>query len=169
MADGDIASADVETTGANIAIESTNGEVDTSAGAAIAKAPNSGGNSINNGDVTIDASGQITTGNITAVGAAIRLTSQDQINTTAGELNVGGDNPGEIVLMANEDIAVANINLSGFSNEGGSLTITSQNGGIDASAGTIEIEGFTGAGSSTLSAAGNIRTGDISGSSGMVV
>ena len=166
MADGDIASADVETTGANIAIESTNGEVDTSAGAAIAKAPNSGGNSINNGDVTIDASGQITTGNITAVGAAIRLTSQDQINTTAGELNVGGDNPGEIVLMANEDIAVANINLSGFSNEGGSLTITSQNGGIDASAGTIEIEGFTGAGSSTLSAAGNIRTGDISGSSG---
>ena len=167
IAHGNIATANVETTAANITIESTNGAVDTSAGAVTANPNGSTGNSLGNGEASISASGSITTGDISTSGAAIRLTSGDRIDTRTGVLDVGGFEPGEIVLTADGDIAVGDVNLSeDTAGQGGSLTISSQNGGIDASGGTIDIRGFSGAGSSTLSAAGDIRTGDIQGSAG---
>jgi filamentous hemagglutinin family protein len=164
-AEGNITTADVATRGANLTIESANGEVDTSAGEVSADRNSSTGNDLDLGDVTISAAGKITTGNVSAVGAAIRLTSDDRIDTTAGVLEIGGLRPGAIALRANDNIAVSDINLDGQSGgQAGSLTIVSQNGVIDASTGTISITGDQGAaGSATLSAAGAIRTGNISG------
>ncbi|MGI0485435.1 filamentous hemagglutinin N-terminal domain-containing protein [Pantanalinema rosaneae CENA516] len=102
-------------------------------------------------------------------GGNIILTSQNgAIDTTAGTLTSESVNgvAGYVQLSAAEDITVSNIRSSSNNGTGGSIILTSQNGAIDTTAGTLTSESVSGvAGYVQLSAAEDITVSNIQSSS----
>lgn len=131
----------------------------------------------NGGNVIIDALGDIKTANInTFVGVGgegtagnIRLLSEKGgINTTNGTLNASAGNGfgGFITLTSDRDISTAEIRTFSFGDPSTgvsrNINITSNNGFIDTTAGTLISSTDNGfAGNITLKAAGNVSIGDI--------
>lgn len=147
--------------GRNISISGVNvtvGEVNTA--------------SLNNGGaISLSATGNITTGNLFSfsydlgTGGNITLTStQGTIDTTAGDLNSAsffGDS-GAIALFANGSITTGNLYsyASSGAGNGNSITLTSTQGAIDTTAGSLNsAAGGTGNGGAiAISSDGNITT-----------
>ncbi|HEY9831042.1 MAG TPA: CHAT domain-containing protein [Stenomitos sp.] len=103
-----------------------------------------GGNN-NSGDITLSD-------NVT-FNTPVTLRSQNELNTTGFTLTGTGD----ITLLANQTITTGSI-----TNPGGRITITSNSGNIDTSAGTLNTSSTNGNGGAiALSASGNVATGNI--------
>lgn len=103
-----------------------------------------GGNN-NGGDITLSD-------NVT-FNTPVTLRSQNELNTTGFTLTGTGD----ITLLANQTITTGSI-----TNPGGRITITSNSGNIDTSAGTLNTSSTNGNGGAiALSASGNVATGNI--------
>ncbi|NES20067.1 MAG: S-layer family protein, partial [Symploca sp. SIO3E6] len=118
----------------------------------------------------VNANSDITTGDIQAVsidgnGGAIALTSnQGTINTTSGNLTSASDsgNAGEINLIADNDITTGDIQAVSIDGNGGAIALTSTQGTIDTTPGTLTSASDTGdAGEVNLIADSDITTGDI--------
>lgn len=131
----------------------------------------------NGGAITLEASGTITTAGINtsgATGGRISLnsrggaidttdtsrTSPETLKLTPNILNaLGGKNGGDIILYAQSDISTGAIGFlnSGFNKNSGNLSITSSQGIIDTTAGSIITASASGKGGDiTLNAAGTI-------------
>ncbi|MEB3218461.1 MAG: hypothetical protein VKN72_19810, partial [Nostocales cyanobacterium 94392] len=176
--------------GGKIDISSKNGAIDTTAGSI-----NSTGNGFinldnpdesivgNSGNISLNASGNINTGNITSstnFGTAgnINLISQNGIiNTTQGDINSSTDLgiAGNIVLGSSSKITTGNVNSSSQIGNGGNINISSKNGAIDTTAGYIKSTGgfvkgaemlsdFGKSGNISLNAFGDISTREINSS-----
>ena len=175
---GNISTADIQSSGyiggGSIALESLNGEINTGAGIL-----NSNSNQGNGGEVSLAASGNITTATINTSGFGtlggdagnITLNSLGgEIDTGAGTLNSSSyDGKGGIVsLTADGNIITSEINTSslGYSQEGGAIILESVNGFIDTTSGVINSSAsFDGNGGQIeLTADGNITTGDLTSS-----
>ncbi len=106
----------------------------------------------NGGNVFIDSRGGIT------------LTDDVNSGSTAAS-----GNGGKVTLIANGDITTSNIDSSSSFLDGGQITLTSRNGAIDTSAGSlISYADFTGrdGGQISLSATGDITVGYVDSSGG---
>ncbi|NJO59039.1 MAG: filamentous hemagglutinin N-terminal domain-containing protein [Richelia sp. RM2_1_2] len=151
--------------GGDIRLTSGAGGIDTRAGTVTAGSDNGNG-----GDITLSAIGDIFTGDVKSFvsfggvgnGGNISITSQNgKIDTNTGIINssaFGGifnvpnvgnqlffSKGGDISLSANNDIKTADIRSfigNGGIGNGGSITITSQNGKIDTSAGIVNSSSF---------------------------
>lgn len=100
-----------------------------------------------------DSSGDITLRNDVTFNTPVTLRSQNgSINTNGSTITGNGD----INLIANQGITTGTI-----INPGQQITITSNSGSIDTSAGTLNTSTRGNGGAIRLSAAGNITTGDI--------
>ncbi len=178
--------------GGNIHILSMEGKIDTKLGSINSRGQGfknieNSDNSIigNSGNISLDAVGDITTGNITSstnFGRAgnIDLISRNGIvNTTKGDINSSTDFgiAGNIVLNANNKITTGNVNSSSKLGYGGSIDILSNTNGIDTTAGSINSTGqglinlenpdnsiIGNSGNISLNATGNINTGNITSS-----
>lgn len=178
--------------GGNINILSIEGKIDTKLGSINSRGQGfknieNSDNSIigNSGNISLDAVGDITTGNITSstnFGRAgnIDLISRNGIvNTTKGDINSSTDFgiAGNIVLNANNKITTGNVNSSSKLGYGGSIDILSHTNGIDTIAGSINSTGqglinlenpgnsiVGNSGNISLNATGDINTGNITSS-----
>ncbi|MEQ9485499.1 two-partner secretion domain-containing protein [Coleofasciculus sp. F4-SAH-05] len=149
-----------------ISITSNNGRIDTTAGE-LDSASTEG----NGGDILLSANGTINTADILASSFSsnsgqIRLTSNSgAIDTSAGFIvSASTDGKGgDVTFIAQENITTGTIrSFSRFSNSG-EISLTSNNGGIDTTAGLLDSASTRGnAGNILLSANGNIYTADIS-------
>jgi filamentous hemagglutinin family protein len=166
---GNILSSSAGTgSGGNIALTSSAGSIDTPS--ALLSSSSSQGNA---GSVTLTASGDIKTFTIwsfssTGSGGNIALTSSAggiDIDTTSGGLSSdsGKGNGGSLTLTASRDIKTGNIwSSSGGTGSGGNIALNSSAGGIDTASGSLSSSSLLGnAGSVTLMASGDIKTGDI--------
>ena len=149
----------------NISVTSIAGSINTSGGN-ISTASDNG----NGAKTILSARVNITTGNINSSGKIdggdISINSSNGgINTSAGTLNAaGGVNGGNIKLEARNDIFTGNIInfLSGFTGNSGNLTVKSNTGNIDTTAGSLVTNSALGKGGNiTLNAAGSINAGTI--------
>ncbi|HIK11841.1 MAG TPA: filamentous hemagglutinin N-terminal domain-containing protein, partial [Oscillatoriaceae cyanobacterium M33_DOE_052] len=155
--------SDGKQVGGNITITSSGGSVDTSR-------ENLESYSLEGtaGNVTIEAPGDITTEDIFSdgwqIGGNITITStQGQIEATGGNLYSfsEGGKAGNVTLDAPGDITTLEIYSDGYE-VGGNISITSRNGTIDASGGSLYSFSANGeAGNVTLAAPGNITTSEI--------
>ena len=141
--------------GGNISVFS-DGAIDTSKGSL-----NTSSDTGYGGVITLAATNNITTGNITATGAenngTIDLYSQaGNINTTAGSLNGGA-----VSLDAATGITTGTISSSSSVGDGGDISLVSD-GAIDTSKGSLNSSSDTGYGGAiTLASNSNITTGNI--------
>jgi filamentous hemagglutinin family protein len=151
-------------TASTIRLTSTEGAIDTSVGTLDA-----GTNLDNGGTITLNAEGDVTTGNLNSTGVfrggTINLTSNSgNIDTTAGTLDTSSENGngGGITLNTEGgDITTGDMSLNGEL-RGGTLQLTSDNGTIDTSAGMLESSSGNGeSGAIALNTSGNIILGDI--------
>jgi len=165
----------------NISLISTSGAIDVSSGRvhAIATIGNSG-------NITFRAAGNITTGAGTAplagVGSFIGFggngtsgtisftSSSGAINTSLGDIDAGNSNignAGNIDFNALNSIVTSNLRAGTFDNSGngGIISLTSQTGSINSTAGLISVTSFGNSGSIFLNSFGNITTGDLAASS----
>lgn len=141
----------------NIAITSTGGSINTSAGSLIARTGNGGGKG---GDIAVDAASDITTAEIwsyvdnrgTGNAGKITLISRGgSINTSAGNIDSTADNgnAGAVELTASNTITTGIIDSSSLVNaNSGNISITSNeinfNGGANSvQGGAITIKPFT--------------------------
>jgi len=118
------------------------------------------------GSVILQASGDITTGNIFTSSSlnagTIKITSSSgSINTSAGFIRSSSDNEsgGAIILNAANSITTSEINSSGKQN-GGAITLTSGST-INTTAGFLNAAGGNNGGDINLIAVDNITTGDV--------
>ncbi|NES20248.1 MAG: S-layer family protein, partial [Symploca sp. SIO3E6] len=162
---GDIQAFSIDGDGGAIALTSTQGKIDTTPGT-LTSASDSG----NAGEIELIANHDITTGDIQAVsidgdGGAIALTStQGKIDTTPGTLTSASDNgdAGEINLIADSDITTGDIQAFSIDGDGGAIALTSTQGKIDTTPGTLTSASDSGnAGEINLIADSDIKTGDI--------
>ncbi|HIK10577.1 MAG TPA: filamentous hemagglutinin N-terminal domain-containing protein, partial [Oscillatoriaceae cyanobacterium M33_DOE_052] len=184
---GDINSSG-SSTGGNINITSTSGDIrsgklesDSSSGNAGSVTFNAVGSIItgdissagNNqgGTVTIDTFGTLITGGINSSGASagsdINLTSiNGGITIRNGTLNSSSANGsgGHINLIADTGIITGSVNSTAYS-QGGNITLTTTNGDIDTSSGTVNANASNGPnGTITINApSGSITAGNITG------
>ncbi len=151
-------------TASTISLTSREGAIDTSAGTLDA-----GTDLDNGGTITLDAEGDVTTGNLNSTGVSsggtINLISNSgTIDTTAGTLDTSSENGngGGISLNTEDgDITTGDMSLNGELG-GGTLELTSNNGTIDTSAGKVESSSGNGeSGAIALNTSGNIILGDI--------
>jgi filamentous hemagglutinin family protein len=155
---GDIGSNGVEG-GGDITLKSSNGSINTSAGTLNSSSPNG-----NSGAINLDADADIFTGLIQSQGGNVTLISRNGgINTTADTIDSSaGSNPGNIILDANGDIITGNLFADAVSPKPGSIRITSHNGAINTSAGSLSAQSGVGTGNTiTLDAVKDITTGSI--------
>ncbi|NJL83641.1 MAG: CHAT domain-containing protein [Chloroflexaceae bacterium] len=126
----------------------------------------------NGGSLTLSATGNIVTGEVFSDGGnnggAIALTSSEgSIDTSAGEVDSGGDlgNGGSITFTAAGDIIHPGGILSSFASnngDGGAIFLNSISGNLSTTAGVILSSSTAGQGGSiTLTAAGDIDTGSL--------
>jgi len=159
-------------TGGKINLTSTNGGINTTAGKV-----ESGSTNGNGGDISFSANGDITTGTViysvgSGTGGKINLTSTNGgINTTAGKVESGSTNGngGDISFSANSDITTGTVIYSGSagSGTGGKINLTSTNGAIDTSLGTVDSRSVSGTGGAiSLEANGKITTANVNSNSG---
>jgi filamentous hemagglutinin family protein len=115
------------------------------------------------GNVTLVANQNITTGNITNSGNAIAITSNfGNIDTSAGTLNtssITGDGGAIAVTAAAGNITTANLYTSGGM-KGGDIALRSNSGAINTTTGILNALGGDTGGNITISAPGNIDTGN---------
>ncbi|WP_414589849.1 filamentous hemagglutinin N-terminal domain-containing protein [Scytonema sp. PCC 10023] len=157
--------------GSPIQLTSTNGAIDTTRGNLF-----SDSKSGNSGAIALTALGNITTRNITSEaggtgnGGDITLTSiAGGIDTAGGTItsqirnNSGGTgNGGAIVFTAKGDIRTAELDASTESGKGALIQLTSIEGAIDTTRGTLYSDSRSGnTGEILLKAFNNITTGDI--------
>ncbi|MGB3405695.1 MAG: CHAT domain-containing protein [Microcoleaceae cyanobacterium] len=155
----------------------------TGSGGAFLNSPNQGititeFTTFNNGDISVTAQGNIiaegtlSTSNAISSSAAtsttgnITLESIDgDINTTGGLLdsaNVSDGDAGDITLTARENITTGNISSNSFYGQSGDIDLSSNTGEINTIGGLLNSSNSGGiAGNVTLTAPGNIITGDI--------
>ena len=169
---GDISTGNLDTwNGADISITSSGGAVNTTAGIIHLFSPEG-----SSAKLSIEAARSIATGNITSdsVGsmdanlnsqnsADISITSTGgEINTAAGEIRLFSPqgSSGKLALEAAESITTGSIRADSYLN-GGSISIVSQGGGINAEQ-KIEASSNNGTASNvSLNARSNITTGDV--------
>ncbi len=168
-------SATPNTTGGTITLNSSNGAIDTTAGALLSYSYLGDGGAVslsareNISTALIDSSsgvdGFATAG---AVGGVVNLTSSNgAIDTSAGDIlsySILG-NGGNVTVTANRDILTGNIDAASNRADGGNIRLTSRNGSIDTTAGELlsfvaTVDGGSG-GEVSLRAANNVRVGDI--------
>jgi filamentous hemagglutinin family protein len=158
--------------GGNITLLSTGGSINTSKGAL-----NSTSNTGNGGAISLIANGKITTGGIDSQasgsgdGGEITLTSNNgAIDTTKGTVtsqirnNSGGTGKaGAIVFKSKGDIETAELDSSAESGNGSLIHLTSINGNIDTTRGTLFSDSRSGNGGEIRLEAfkSKITTGDI--------
>ncbi len=167
----DIFSSSFSSNSGQIRLTSHSDAIDTSAGF-IASASTDG----KGGDVTFIAQENITTGTIQSFSrfsnsGEISLTSNNgKIDTSAGFISSTSTDGkgGDVTFIAQENITTGTIrSFSRFSN-GGEISLTSNNGKIDTTAGFLESASTEGNGGNVfISANGNIYTADISSISGI--
>jgi filamentous hemagglutinin family protein len=176
-----VANASANGNAGNISLTSTNGAIDVSSGRVNAVATLG-----NSGNITFRAAGDIITGAgvtpIAAVGSfiafggngnsgTISFTSLNgAINTSLGTLDAGNSNignAGNISLKAANNIVTANIFSStpDANGIGGQISLISQSGSINTSAGILNTTSLGNGGSIFLQALGNVTTGDLGASS----
>ncbi len=165
----------------NISLISTNGAIDVSSGRVHAVTTTG-----NAGNITFQALGNIKTGAesfpIAAVGSFIDLGGSGNggtisftslsgaIDTSLGDLDAGNfniGNAGTVVLQAANNITTKNIFASSGDGggNGGKITLISQLGAIDTTAGELTVAAQTGnAGAISLQAVGNITTSNLNSS-----
>ncbi len=125
----------------------------------------------NGGAITLTTTGDITTAEINSSaeldgGDIILNSSNGAIDTTAGILNAaGGNNGGNITISAPDNIQTGEFTtfLSGANLNSGNLSITSTNGNIDTTAGSIITISATGNGGNVIlnAANGKVTVGNI--------
>lgn len=105
------------------------------------------------GPVIVEATGEIRTGGIQSNGREIYLNSlQGAINTTGGTLNSTAQTgeSGAISLQAQGNITTAGINTGSNRANAGNITLYSQTGTLDTSAGPLEASATQGSGGQIL-------------------
>ncbi|MBW4495390.1 MAG: CHAT domain-containing protein [Oscillatoria princeps RMCB-10] len=163
--------------GGNIALNNSAGGIDTATGRL-----NSSSKQGNGGSVTLTASGDIQTGDVssssgyydhstetwagTGSGGNIALSSSaGAIDTASGTLSSSSSqrNAGSVTLTASGNIEIGGIDShSDGTGSGGNIKLTSSAGAIDGAWGWLESSSYQGNGGSvTLTASGDIKTGDI--------
>jgi len=166
LANQNITTGNITAAGNAIALTSTNGAINTSAGR-ISTATSSG----NAGSITFQASGDITTGAGTTPNPAIAsfitggtgnpssitfTSTNGAINTSLGDIDAGG---GNITFVARNNITTSGV-FSRAAN-GGTISLASQAGAINTSAGdvtTTTTDSRGTGGNITLTANGNVTT-----------
>ena len=165
----------------NISLTSTNGAIDVSSGRVHAVATSG-----NSGNITFQAAGNIKTGSgtfpLSAVGSfidvggngipgTISFTSLGgSIDTSLGDIDAGNfniGNAGTVFLQAANNITTANIFASSGDGggNGGTITLISQLGAIDTTAGELTVAAQIGnAGTINLQAVGNVTTSNLNSS-----
>ena len=154
--------------GGNIALTSSAGGIDTTGGGLLSNSTEGNG-----GPVTLTASGDIKTGEIMSASSSTGTAGNIAITSSAGGIDtVGGGlfsfsvqgNGGSVTLMASGDIKTGEIRSYALGpGTGGAITLNSSTGAIDTTLGaglfssSMQGEG----GSVTLTASGDIKTGDI--------
>jgi hypothetical protein len=169
---GDISSRGSVTgvAGGSINISSIQGAVDTTAGTL--DSLGSGG-----GDITLQAQGNVITGDIssrgliTSVGGSINISSiQGAVDTTAGALDSFGPEGGDITVQAQGNVTTGDISSRGLiinagDSVGGSINISSIQGAVDITAGALDSSSADAdgvGGPIAVEAAGGIAAGGIS-------
>ena len=165
----DIITGNIDSTGqlggGTVNLVSSNGSIDTTKGIL-----NSSSTNGNGGAITLNTTaGSIITGDINSSGQLgggnINLTSdRGRIDTRAGTLNSFsvGSNGGNILLDASGNVTTANIFSDTAGGDAGRIILTSRNGAIDTTAGSLNAKGTPGDGNTiTLNAQENINTGRI--------
>jgi filamentous hemagglutinin family protein len=168
----------------NISLTSTNGAIDVSSGRVHAVATNG-----SSGNITFQSAGNITTGAgtvpLAAVGSFIGFggkgnagnisftSTNGSINTSLGDVDAGNfniGNAGNVSFFALNNIVTSNIfaTAGDGSGSGGKISLTSQVGSINTTAGLLSVESLGNAGSIALQALGNINTGSLDASSTFV-
>ncbi|WP_017721320.1 CHAT domain-containing protein [Kamptonema formosum] len=149
--------------GIDTALTSSAGGIDTALGE-LSSSSNQG----NGGSVTLTASGDIKTANIsssgTGSGGNIEISSSaGGIDTAGGKLDSSSsqENGGSLTLTASGDIKTGEISVySAGTGSGGNIEIVSSAGGIDTTSGSLSSSSSQGNGGSvTLTASGDIKTG----------
>lgn len=193
---GDIATASITSNGGQIYLNSREGGIDTSSGVLNSTAGNGDSGSIALQAEQNIITGEINTSSTNGNGGNIILFSQTgAINTSAGIVDTssvngnGGEvllyaaensittanlnsfsitgNGDKIILYAGDSINTVNINTSGVT--AGEISLTSTNGAINTSDGTLNAASTTGNSSAvTLQALGNITTSDIASNGGSI-
>jgi hypothetical protein len=125
----------------------------------------------NNATISLLANQGITTGTIINPGRTITLTSNNgNINTSAGTIDTTSaiSSGGAIAFSAAGNLTTAQVNSSsGGSGNGGAIALTSNNGAINTTAGSINSASSSGNGGAiAFSAAGNLTTAQVNSSSG---
>jgi CHAT domain-containing protein len=118
------------------------------------------------GQVSIQATGNITTQNINASGGITLQSNEGSINTTAGILNSSSTstNAGNIIVTARNDVNTGDINASSNVGNGGNITIESNSNSVIA--GNLNSSGING-GNITINAINSIKANTIN-SSGLI-
>ncbi|MBW4493447.1 MAG: CHAT domain-containing protein [Oscillatoria princeps RMCB-10] len=166
--------------GGNIALNSSAGGIDTALGRL-----DSSSFQGNGGSVTLTASGDIKTGDISSVSWGTGSGGNIVLNSSAGGIDTAGGtldssssqgNGGSVTLTASGDIKIGSIDSSvsgdydpdtgaraGGTGSGGNIALNSSAGGIDTAGGGLNSSSDTRKGGSvTLTASGDIKTGYIS-------
>ncbi|WP_055077486.1 CHAT domain-containing protein [Pseudanabaena sp. 'Roaring Creek'] len=165
----------------NISLTSTNGAIDVSSGLVHAVATLG-----NSGNITFQSAGTIKTGSgttpLAAIGTyiafggsgnagAISFTSTNgAIDTSLGDIDAGNSNignAGNITFNAANNIITSNLRSGTFdgNGNGGKISLISQFGSINTSAGVLNAASLGNGGSIFLQALGNITTSDLGTSS----
>ncbi|GAB4181608.1 MAG: hypothetical protein Fur006_16800 [Coleofasciculaceae cyanobacterium] len=110
--------------------------------------------------VIMSARSDIQTGSMLTFGGNISLNSGGNINTLQ-TLNAFGSNGGAIALSANGNITTNQLNAFGFGDRGGTITLTSTNGTINTTAGSLLSWGSRNGGEIVLSAYRDIVTNSL--------
>ncbi|NER20776.1 MAG: filamentous hemagglutinin N-terminal domain-containing protein [Symploca sp. SIO1C2] len=168
-AEGDITTAYIFSNGpqndsGEISITSNNGKIDTTAGILVSASDDGDA-----GKIDITAKSDIITGDINAFsvngnGAAIAINStQGTIDTTRGRLTSASkyENAGIVELTAKSDITTGNIQVFSIDGDGGAIALTSEQGKIDTTPGTLTSTSDGNAGEIDITTSGDIMTGDI--------
>jgi len=166
QANQDVTTGNILNPGGEISLISNTGNIDTSAGTLDNSSTTTGGGLSNIAGISLRADQDITTGDIITPGGEISLTSSSGgINTSAGTLNTSATTStgdlseiARVTLEANQDITTGDIITPG-----GEISLTSSNGNINTTAGTLN-SGAANAGGIApiiLQANQNITTADI--------
>ena len=110
--------------------------------------------------VIMSARSDIQTGSMLTFGGNISLNSGGNINTLQ-TLNAFGSNGGAIALSADGNITTNGLNAFGFGDRGGTITLTSTNGTINTTAGSLLSWGSRNGGEIVLSAYRDIVTNSL--------
>ncbi|NEO19421.1 filamentous hemagglutinin N-terminal domain-containing protein [Moorena sp. SIO4A5] len=115
----------------------------------------------------LNALGDINTKDISNPSGSITLTSTNgSIDTTAGIISTFSfGSGGDITLSADGDLNLGPIDSRGRNVAGGDITLTSTNGSIDTTAGSLSTYSFGSGGDITLSADGDLNLGSLDSSS----